>query len=98
MPEAELLLAYKAKQGELLVEMQLWRIPVPDSDRPHGFHFRLYFGRSNECLLLYDTHSGKRAHRHIDGREEPYEFTSVDALIEQFRAECAARGWRWGGE
>lgn len=78
--------------------MQIWRMPAPDADRPHGLHFRLYFGRADECLVLYDTHPGKAAHRHIDGREEPYAFTTTDALIEDFRAECARRGWRWSEE
>ena len=95
MANAEQLFSFKARQGALIVEMQIYRLPSPDSQRPHGFHFRLYFGRADECLVLYDTHTGKSAHRHLDGREEPYGFTSVDALVDDFEIECAKHGWRW---
>jgi hypothetical protein len=30
-----------------------------------------------------------------DEVEEAYEFTSIEQLIEDFRAECEQHGWRW---
>lgn len=96
MSKAEQLFSYKARQGALIVEMQIYRLPRPDNHRPHGLHFRLYFGRADECLVLYDTHTGKAAHRHLENVEEPYEFTTVDALLDEFQQECARRGWDWG--
>ena len=78
-----------------MVDMRIWRLPGADPDRPHGIYFRLYFGRAGDCEILYDTHTGKPSHRHVDGRQEPYKFSTVEALIEDFSADCAARGWKW---
>jgi hypothetical protein len=95
MSEAELIFSYKGKQGQLIVDMRIWQLPAPDQHRPHGVHFRLFFGRSGACEVLYDTHTGKSAHRHVDEHEEPYEFKSVNELVDDFAADCAARGWKW---
>jgi hypothetical protein len=71
---------------------------MPDVDRPHGLHFRLYLGRAGRRLVLYDTHTGKTAHRHTGGREEPYPFSTVETLVEDFRESCARHGWQWEDE
>lgn len=37
--------------------------------------------------MSYDNERGKGDHRHIEGREEAYAFTSVEQLIEDFLAD-----------
>jgi hypothetical protein len=97
MAKATLLLEFRAAQGELLVQMVLWQIPRPTKDRPHGLKYRLYLGRAGKTLVRYDNETGKGDHRHIGAGEVqvPYEFRSVEKLLNDFRVECQQLGWRW---
>ncbi|MGH6630475.1 MAG: toxin-antitoxin system TumE family protein [Burkholderiales bacterium] len=94
MRKATLLLGYKARQGDLIVQLVVWQLPAGAADR---IKFRLYLGRAGKTLVRYDNEAGKGAHRHVgtDEVEAAYEFTSVERLIEDFRAECEQHGWRW---
>ncbi|MHB8405683.1 MAG: toxin-antitoxin system TumE family protein [Gammaproteobacteria bacterium] len=72
-----------------VVEMVIWKLPQPDAERRHGFKYRLYYGRSGRRLVSYDNERGKGDHRHVGEAEEPYEFISVDRLIDDFLADVA---------
>jgi hypothetical protein len=38
-----------------LVDVVLWKLPHPSSERPHGFKYRLYYGDgAGNCLVRYD--------------------------------------------
>ena len=97
MAKATLLLEFKAIQGDLLIQMVLWRLPRPSRDRPHGIKYRLYLGRRGRTLVRYDNEAGKGGHRHVGPAETevPYAFSTVDGLLEDFRTECEQHGWRW---
>lgn len=68
-------------------EMVLWRLPVVDSERPHGLKYRLYYGKNNQRLVGYDNERGKGDHRHYGENEEPYHFKSVEELIKDFKKD-----------
>ncbi|NCA91450.1 MAG: hypothetical protein EOM92_21870 [Gammaproteobacteria bacterium] len=94
--KARQLFRFKDRQGELILDMVLWALPAPDRYHPHGLKYRLYCGRSGECLVRYDNETGKGDHRHYGDREEPYSFTSVEQLLTDFRGDCTRlAGWRW---
>ena len=97
MARATLLLDFKAEQGELLVQMILWRLPRATKDRPHGLKYRLYMGRAGRTMVRYDNETGKGDHRHVglDECETPCRFTSMEKLLADFREECRQLGWRW---
>ena len=97
MPKATLLLDFKATQGELLVQMVLWQLPRPTKDRPQGLKYRLYLGRAGKTLVRYDNETGKGNHRHvgIGEAQEPYDYSSLEKLLDDFRGECERLGWRW---
>lgn len=97
MAKATLLLDFRAAQGELLIQMALWQLPRATKDRPHGLKYRLYLGRGGQTLIRYDNETGKGDHRHVgpDELEAPYEFSSLDKLLSDFRIECEQLGWRW---
>lgn len=57
----------------------------------HSYKYRLALIEDESCTLRYDNEAGKGDHRHVDGREEPYEFISVDRLLDDFMTETAAR-------
>jgi len=75
-----------------ILELVIWRLPRATPDRPHGLKYRLYFGRRGICLVRYDNESGKGDHRHIKGREEAYDFISVERLRQDFEADIRKYG------
>jgi hypothetical protein len=94
--KAQQLFRFKGRQGEVLVEMVIWALPGPTSNRAHGLKYRLYCGRDGHCLVRYDNEAGKGDHRHYGEIEEPYHFESLDRLVADFRNDCARlAGWRW---
>ena len=87
---------YRAVQDGVTVEMVIWALPRPTSERVHGLKYRLYCGRGRTCVVRYDNETGKGDHRHIGGREEAYGFESIEKLLEDFREDCTRlAGWRW---
>ena len=93
---ARKLFHYKGRQHPLVVEMIVWALTVPTSDRPHGLKYRLYCGRDGECIVRYDNERGKGDHCHRASDELPYEFESLEKLIADFKHDCAhLAGWKW---
>jgi len=77
---------------ESIIEIVVWRLPRPTPDRPHGFKYRLYYGRRGVCLVRYDNEAGKGDHRHVRGREMPYEFRSIAQLRRDFERDVKTAG------
>ena len=69
----------------------IWDLSEPIEPCKHNFKYRLYFGAAGVDRVRYDNERGKGDHRHQDGCEQPYAFTSVEQLIEDFIAAVAAR-------
>lgn len=84
---AKLYLRQKQRIGGLVVEMVIWELPAPTSDRPHGLKYRLYCGNGGECLVRYDNEAGKGDHVHHGDVEHPYAFVSMEQLINDFEAD-----------
>ena len=76
-----------------IVEMTIWQLPAADKERPHGLKYSLFYGMPNKRIVGYDNERGKGDHRHIEGREERYGFSTVQAMIKDFIADVRrARG------
>ena len=73
------------------VEIVVWRVPAPVRGSRHLVKYRLAYVVGGECLLRYDNEAGKGDHRHADGREEPYDYSSIDCLLADFWADVDAR-------
>ena len=83
-------LAYHDKQvlpDGTIVEMKIWKVPKTVAGSSHKLRYSLFYGREGERLVCYDNERGKGDHRHVAGKEEPYSFTSVEKLIEDFKAD-----------
>jgi hypothetical protein len=72
--------------------MVIWQVPQPVRGGAHGYKYRLYCGRGEECLVRHDNEAGKGDHRHEGARETPYPFVSLEQLIEDFLAEVKRYG------
>ncbi len=73
--------------GDVVIEMVVWQLPQPSSDRPHGYKYRLYCGRAGKCLVRYDNETGKGDHIHYGDRERAYRFVSLEKLIADFEED-----------
>lgn len=89
--KAELLIRERVVYPDgALVEMVVWRLPAPSPPSPHRFKYRLAYVVGGERVIGYDNERGKGDHRHVRGREEPFRFSSIDALLEEFAAQVEA--------
>ena len=70
-----------------ITEMVIWRLEEPVPGSQHRFKYRLYYGFSGRPLVRYDNETGKGDHRHIEGREEVYNFTDEKRLVADFLAD-----------
>jgi hypothetical protein len=70
-----------------ILEMVIWELPQPDSERPHGLKYSLYYGKNGIRIVGYDNEKGKGDHRHYRGVEGPYEFLSPQKLITDFLSD-----------
>jgi len=70
-----------------VVEIVIWEITEPLAPSRHCYKYRLYFGASGEDRIRYDNERGKGDHRHVEDREEPYNFTTVEQLLADFERD-----------
>lgn len=76
-----------------IVEMAIWCIPTSSLGSRRSFKVSLFYGRQGERIVGYDNERGKGDHRHLDGREEPCDFSTVEILVADFLADIKrARG------
>jgi hypothetical protein len=91
MARATLVLGEKVidESGNIL-ELALWRVPVSDRYR-EGVRYRLAYIEHGENApsVLYDNHAPKGHHRHVRGVERPYDFSGIDQLLTDFKADVA---------
>lgn len=94
MPNAILIVRHKEITDDgFVVETVIWRLAEPLHGCLHPFKYRLYFGtQGGNCIVRYDNERGKGDHRHIGEREEPYSFTTVKALLADFRRDVREMG------
>ena len=70
-----------------IVEMVLWRVPDPVPPSTHDLKYSLFYGRPGVREVGYDNERGKGDHRHFQGAETTYPFTTVERLIADFWAD-----------
>lgn len=70
-----------------IAELTIWQVPKPVPGSAHGLKYSLFYGYPGQRLVGYDNERGKGDHRHIEGREEPFAFTTVEDLIANFVAD-----------
>jgi len=82
---AELLLHQRIDYDDgAIVEMVLWRVPSPVSPSVHRLKYSLYYGRPGVRKIGYDNERGKGDHRHFQGIETAYSFSTVERLMADF--------------
>jgi hypothetical protein len=90
--KAELLRRQKAVLSDgAILELVIWRAPQPVEGSRHSYKYRLFYGRAGERIVGYDNERTKGDHRHLDGKEEPYAFSTVENLVRDFLADVEKR-------
>ncbi len=84
--------AKEVRDDGSIIEIVVWQLPEPLLPCVHCFKYRLYYGSNGVCRVRYDNERGKGDHRHIAGVEQPYSFSSLDALLADFEADVT--NWR----
>jgi len=69
---------------DAFVELVVWQVPSPVPGSAHDFKYRLAFVVRGVTVLRYDNESGKGDHKHRDGEETPYTFTTPAQLLADF--------------
>lgn len=88
---AELILRDKRIFEGTITEIIAWKLTEPVPGCIHSFKYRFYFGLADgTCIIRYDNERNKGDHKHADGREEPYLFTSLPQTFKDFNADKAA--------
>jgi hypothetical protein len=91
MPKAVLLLHRRRYfDSGAISEIKLWLLPQPVPGSAHHFKYSLFYGYPGRRTVGYDNERGKGDHRHRDGVETHYRFTSLDQLLADFEADVAA--------
>ena len=86
--KAELVFRLKNRLDDgALVEMVVWRVPQEVPGSHHPFKYRLYYGKDGKRIVGYDNERGKGDHRHFQGVETDYAFTTVEQLMADFWAD-----------
>jgi hypothetical protein len=57
----------------------------------HNYKYWLFYGRARIRIVGYDNERPKGDHRHLNGKESPYMFTTVEALVRDFLADVETR-------
>jgi hypothetical protein len=83
--KAELLFSQRIDYDDgPIVEMVLWRVPLPVPPSTHGLKYSLFYGRPGVREVGYDNERGKGDHRHFQGIETTYRFTTAEKLVSDF--------------
>jgi hypothetical protein len=89
--KAELLFAQRIDYDDgAIVEMVLWRVPSPIQPSKHGLKYSLFYGRPGSREIGYDNERGKGDHRHFQGKEAAYAFSTVEQLMADFWSDVRA--------
>lgn len=75
-----------------IVEMVVWQLSEPVPPCLHRYKYRLFYGAPGECRVRYDNERGKGDHRHVNGTELDYLFTSLESLLDDFERDV--NDWR----
>jgi hypothetical protein len=88
---AELITRFKDMTPEGgIIELVVWRVPQPVPPTTHGYKYRAVYSVTGRRLVGFDNERGKGDHCHLAGRQRPYNFTTVEQLVEDFIAAVVA--------
>lgn len=70
-----------------ILEMKIWQLTKPVRGSAHTLRYSLFYGFPGQRLVAYDNEPGKGDHRHVEGDEAAYNFSTVEKLMADFLAD-----------
>lgn len=70
-----------------MIQFVIWKLPIALLPCQHQFKYRLAYIVDGICVIRYDNERGKGDHKHINGQEERYLFSTPEQLIKDFRTD-----------
>lgn len=94
MVEAKPILNIKRQYtGGAILQIVIWQVPQRTAERPHGYKYRLNYSLPDgKTVVRYDNEKRKGDHKHIQGVQHPYKFTSIRQLLLDFNADVIDNG------
>jgi hypothetical protein len=89
--QATLIHRFRSDTLDGIIEITIWRVPEPVPPAGHDFKYRLVYVKNGQRVVGFDNERGKGDHCHLDGREFPYTFVSLDRLVDDFLAAVEER-------
>ena len=83
--------AKEVRDDGSIVEIVVWELAEPLPPCAHPYKYRLFFGLAGDCFVGYANELGKGDHRHADGEESVYDFTTLEALLADFERDVTNR-------
>ncbi|MFB4373481.1 DUF6516 family protein [Agrobacterium sp. CR_3] len=74
-----------------IIQSVVWKVPTPVPPTDHEFKYSMVYIQDDVRVVGFDNERGKGDHMHLDGKEFPYRFTTIDQLIEDFVSEVEKR-------
>jgi hypothetical protein len=74
-----------------IIPMTVWRVPEPVAPATHHLKYRRVYVVDGVRVVGFDNERGEGDHCHLDGRERPYRFRSLEQLISDFIVEVDKR-------
>ena len=79
--------AKEVRDDGSIIEIVVLQLSEPLPASTHRFKYRLYYGAAGASRVRYDNERGKGDHRHLNDREEAYQFTTIDQLLGDFERD-----------
>jgi len=83
---SQLLIDQRIQLPHGVAHLKVWQLGsrVTGSLGSHSYKYRLVYLEGEWVRVLYDVHTGKPDHKHIDGLELPYTFATLQQLAADF--------------
>ena len=89
--KAELITQFRSDTDDGIIQITVWRVQNPVPPSAHHFKYSLVYVKNGVRVVGFDNERCKGDHCHLDGKEHPYEFVSLERLAEDFAAEVEKR-------
>jgi hypothetical protein len=87
MPKATLVIKDTIITDAGVAHISVWKVPSPVPPSEHPYKYRLALVVDGERVIGYDNERGKGDHKHRDGGESDYTFSSPQQLIRDFMTD-----------
>jgi len=68
-------------------EIVVWHLEAPVPPCGHCYKYRLVYVVDGQRVVGYDNERGKGDHRHVDGMQTPYAFSTPAQLLADFHRD-----------